>query len=287
MASVRRALVQTVARPSGSLFLNPAVRPSFSSRLLASSSSSFSVFSPFLCTKLSFPCAVQQRFSGESSAQAETSTQQNGSQQATQSTPSDPTTAKIKDLEHQVIDLESKIAELQTSLEEWKNHAKLFAADADNARKIAKKDVEAAKDYSLNKFSKDLLEVVDVLTKALEIAKKSQLDQKEDSKTFYEGICSTSNVLTTVLGRHGVSLQEVKAGELFNPNLHEAIALVPDTTKPHNTIIQVWQPGFMLNKRILRAAKVVVSDNQEDLQRQMEERKKADAAEEAKSEKKA
>ena len=126
-------------------------------------------------------------------------------------------------------------------------------ADIENMKKRFQKEKESLIKYSNESLIKQFLTVVDNLEKAVIHAK--------DEKTFSalkEGVELTLKGLVDTLKKVGV--EEIKAsGELFDPNLHEAIFQEEDNTTKPGTIIQEIQKGYLLNKRLIRPSLVSVS----------------------------
>ena len=99
----------------------------------------------------------------------------------------------------------------------------------------------------------DLLRVLDSLEKALELP-----DQSDDAKAVLEGIEISLRMFRETLERGGVVVVD-PLGEPFDPSKHEALAMVPNEEVESNSVIEVVQKGYLLNERVVRAARVVVS----------------------------
>jgi len=130
----------------------------------------------------------------------------------------------------------------------------LAHADMQNLRRRAERDVENAHKFALEKFVAELLPVVDNLERALASAK----GDSEANKGVIEGVELTLKSLLDVLRRFNVEVVD-PAGEPFNPERHEAMAMVPNPDAAPNTIIEVFQKGYLLNDRLVRPAMVVVA----------------------------
>lgn len=127
-------------------------------------------------------------------------------------------------------------------------------ADMQNLRRRAERDVENAHKFALERFVGDLLPVVDNLERALASA-----DGGNDVlKGVVEGVELTLKSFLDVLRRFQVE-QVNPVGESFNPERHEAMAMVPNPEVPANSVIEVFQKGYLLNGRLVRPAMVVVS----------------------------
>ena len=128
-------------------------------------------------------------------------------------------------------------------------------ADFENFRKRTLKDRQEALRYGHENVVKDLLPTVDNLERAIEHARGSD---GGDLEGLLQGVELVLRELIGVLGRHGV--EEIAAeGKVFDPAVHEAMAQQPSESASPNTVINVFQKGYRLRDRMLRAARVVVA----------------------------
>jgi molecular chaperone GrpE len=127
-------------------------------------------------------------------------------------------------------------------------------AELENVRRRASRDVENAHKYALERFAADLLPVLDSLEKAVEVTHGTAA---ENAKTLGEGIELSLKLFLSTCEKAGLS-QIDPHGEPFDPNLHEAIAMVPNPDAEPNSVMEVMQKGYTLNGRLVRAARVVV-----------------------------
>lgn len=148
--------------------------------------------------------------------------------------------------------LAARVEELEQSLAEAKDQALRAAAEAQNVRRRAEQEAEKARKFALEKFVRELLPVVDSLEKALEAM------GEEASEAHREGVSMTLKMQLDVLGKFGVEVVEPQ-GEPFDPQRHEAMAMVPNPGLEPNTVMDVMQKGYLLNGRLVRPAMVVVS----------------------------
>lgn len=154
------------------------------------------------------------------------------------------------------VSVESLLAELEQSrarAAELQDQALRVAAEMQNVRRRAERDVENAHKYALEKFGADLLPVVDSLERGLQAA-----GTDESTQAVREGVELTLRILTDVLRKHGVEAVE-SVGQPFNPSLHEAMSMVPSPDHAPNTVMAVLQKGYTLNGRLVRPAMVVVA----------------------------
>ncbi|HBP77741.1 MAG TPA: nucleotide exchange factor GrpE, partial [Halomonas sp.] len=117
--------------------------------------------------------------------------------------------------------LAAQVEELEQSLAEAKDQALRAAAEAQNVRRRAEQEAEKARKFALEKFVKELLPVVDSLEKALESM------QDDASEAHREGVSMTLKMQLDVLSKFGVESIEPQ-GEPFDPQVHEAMAMVPN-----------------------------------------------------------
>ncbi len=129
-------------------------------------------------------------------------------------------------------------------------------ADAENSRKRAERDRREAEQYGGSKLARDLLPVYDNLKRALDAATD---EQRAASAALISGVELTLRELTNVLTKHGVTPISPAAGELFDPQQHQAMFEAPLPGTKAGQIIQVMTEGFMLHDRLLRPAQVGVS----------------------------
>ncbi len=150
------------------------------------------------------------------------------------------------------LDPEAALAEAQAKADEnWDRYLRA-AAELDNVRKRAARDVENARKYALERFGKELLGVRDTLEIGLAAAENATVD------SLIEGKNAILKLLTTTMQQFGI--EEVDpAGEPFDPELHEAISVQPSDDVEPGSVVTVVQKGYTLNGRLLRPAMVIVA----------------------------
>lgn len=141
-----------------------------------------------------------------------------------------------------------------------KDHMVRALADAENTRKRAIKEREDASKFAVSSFAKDILNVADNLRRALDVMPKDQAQQNEHLQSLINGIEATERELLRAFEKNGIQKVEPHE-ELFDPNFHEVMFEAPIPDKPAGTIIQVLEPGYVLNGRILRPARVGIARN--------------------------
>ena len=142
---------------------------------------------------------------------------------------------------------------LETEKKDLKDQLLRASAEQENTRRIARRDVQAAKDFASQGFAKRLLDVSDSLGYALEAAKGDDASLE----SLIEGVELTRGQLVKAFGAQGV--EEFGAGgDAFDPGLHEALFEYADEDKEAGTVGQVVKTGFTMKGRTIRAAQVGV-----------------------------
>jgi molecular chaperone GrpE len=150
----------------------------------------------------------------------------------------------------------SRIAELaavKTEVSDLKDQMLRVQADAQNVRRRAEADVEKAHKFGQEKFSRELLSVLDNLERALAAS-----PEDEATKSLRDGVQMTLQGFTSTLGKFNVEVIDPQ-GETFNPEYHQAMAMQENADFPPNTVMAVMQKGYSLHGRLLRPAMVMVS----------------------------
>ena len=146
----------------------------------------------------------------------------------------------------------SDAAELRALADEnWDRYLRA-AAELDNVRKRAARDMENARKYALERFATELLPVRDSLEMGLQAAEEAGVAD------LIEGSRATLKQLSSTMERFGVTEVD-PLGEPFDPALHEAMTIQPSAEVEPDTVLTVFQKGYTLNGRLLRPARVVVA----------------------------
>lgn len=155
-----------------------------------------------------------------------------------------------------VDELAERIQEaVNAALAEQRDTVLRAQAEIQNMRRRCEQDVEKAHKFALERFSNDLLSVVDNLERALAAVPQ---EQGEQVKALCEGVELTLKGFLEVLARY--QIQPISPqGAPFDPQQHQAVATVPNPQVEPNTVIDVMQKGYVLNGRVIRPAMVVVS----------------------------
>lgn len=150
------------------------------------------------------------------------------------------------------LELEEKLtlAEQQAH-ENWEKSVRAMA-EVDNIRRRTEREIQNAHRYSLEKFANALLPVLDSLEQALQLAEKHQ------DQSMHEGLELTMKLFVDVFGKFNIQ-QIDPQGVAFNPEQHEAMAMQEAPGVAPNMVLTVFQKGYMLNDRVIRPARVIVS----------------------------
>ena len=111
--------------------------------------------------------------------------------------------------------------------------------------------------FAVSKFAKDLLDVADNMRRALQVIPDDQRESNELIKNLVIGIEATEKSLLSTFEKNGIEVVAPTEGK-FDPHLHEAMFEAEDPSKKAGDIIQLIEPGFALNGRLLRPARVGV-----------------------------
>jgi molecular chaperone GrpE len=158
--------------------------------------------------------------------------------------------ARVAELETQVAELRALVAEVETKRDEYLEDVQRLAAEFENYRKRAARDQEALVARAHERLAKALLPVLDDLERALEAA-----SAHEEAK-LEEGVRLVERQLRETLAKEG--LEEIPTDGRFDPHVHEALLSQPSEAD-EGAILQVLQKGYRLGDRVLRPARVVIS----------------------------
>lgn len=127
-------------------------------------------------------------------------------------------------------------------------------AEIDNVRKRVEQDVEKAHKFALEKFSNELLPVIDNLERALEATDK----ENPEHKATVEGLELTLKSFLDTVKKFGIEVVSTENGQL-NPDVHQAITMIESPDHQSGQIVNTIQKGYTLNGRLIRPAMVVVA----------------------------
>lgn len=158
--------------------------------------------------------------------------------------------------EFEVTPEDAELDALRAERDELRDKFMRVLADAENSRKRAERDRKEAEMYGGTRLARDLLPVYDNLNRAIQAIPE---ESRAASAALIEGVELTLRELTNVMTKHGITMISPAVGDLFDPQLHQAMFEAPLPGTKAGDIIQVMTEGFTLHDRLLRPAQVGVS----------------------------
>lgn len=152
------------------------------------------------------------------------------------------------------IDVEALVENAQLEADKQKELALRAMADMENLRRRTRMDIESAHKFALDKFVKELIPVIDSMEMGMDAAKK----EEASAESIREGLDMTFKLFLDVMEKFNVERINPE-GEKFDPKLHEAMTMVPSPDHESQAVIEVFQKGYVLNERLIRAARVIVA----------------------------
>jgi molecular chaperone GrpE len=155
--------------------------------------------------------------------------------------------------------LEAEFEELRKKNAELNDRLLRLAAEMENQRKRAERELADTRTYAIASFARDMLTATDSLSRALMMLPAEARETADGAlKSLIDGIELTEREMQRLLAKHGVKPIEAE-GEKFDPHKHQAMFEVPDPSRPEGTVVQVVQAGFSIGERVLRPAMVGVA----------------------------
>lgn len=131
-------------------------------------------------------------------------------------------------------------------------------ADMDNLRKRTEREKTETAKYAITRFAQDILSVSDNIRRAIDAVPPEAIKAEEALKSLLEGVEMTEKGLLTAFEKHGITRVDPK-GQLFDPNVHQAMFELENPDVTAGTIVEVVQAGYMISDRVLRPALVGIS----------------------------
>lgn len=151
-----------------------------------------------------------------------------------------------------------RIAALEAEVSNLKDQLLRALAETENLRQRTRREREDTIKYAAMGLVKDLVEVTDNLTRAIDSVPAEAIEDDSQLKNLLTGVQMTDKEILTVFERHNIK-QVAALGEKLDPHSHEALFEVPDPNSPAGTVVQVMQPGYRLHDRLVRPARVGVA----------------------------
>jgi molecular chaperone GrpE len=159
----------------------------------------------------------------------------------------------------QIISDNTIVDELQNLLEiekqkvkDYEDKIKHVLADYQNLNKKTQSDIEKGVNTKIDEFMLDFLKIYDDFIRAKQVFAESKINT--------EGLNSILKNMDSLLAKYNVTPIDA-LGEIFDPNLHEAISIIDDPELDNNTIIKELRKGYISHKRVIRPTLVEISKN--------------------------
>lgn len=141
--------------------------------------------------------------------------------------------------------------QLRAEIRSWNEKWLRTEAEMENLRRRTRRELEENAKFANQRLMVDLMEVVDNLHRALGVANQATAD------SLVAGVQMVSHQFEEVLKRHGCQ-RITTVGETFDPNIHEALQMVPSDS-PAGAVVQEVRSGYRLHDRLIRPAQVIVA----------------------------
>lgn len=160
-----------------------------------------------------------------------------------------------KEIKEEVHELKEELRKEHQAQDDFKSKFYYLAAEMENMKKRFEREKESIHKFGSEKILSSLVEVVDNFERTIQAIEN---DEDPKIKNIYTGINMVKKQMLESLKKSG--LEEVESmGKIFDPNFHEALAQQPADDKEEGEIVSEYQKGYILNGRLLRAAKVVIA----------------------------
>jgi molecular chaperone GrpE len=156
-------------------------------------------------------------------------------------------------VDNELLQMEKALSKAEEELITHRDAMLRMQAEMENLRKRLVRDLEKSRRFALERIMKDVLQVRDSLELGLDADSESATVEQ-----LLEGQALTFKMLNKVLQDHDLELID-PAGEMFNPEFHQAMTVLPSEEFEENSVVEVLQKGFKLHDRLIRPAMVVVS----------------------------
>ena len=151
-----------------------------------------------------------------------------------------------------------RIATLEAERDEFRDRWMRGEAEMANVRARARREVEEARQFAVQKFARDVAEAAENFSRGLASLPAPVEGEPETITKLRDGFSGADRAFLATLERHGVKSED-PTGAAFDPNLHQAMSEQETDAHPPGTILQAWTTAWTLNGRLLRPAMVVVA----------------------------
>ena len=158
---------------------------------------------------------------------------------------------------------ETKIAELELQVKDWQDKLLRKAAEFENYKRRSENDQFNLINYAAESFIVKLLPIVDDFERSME-----HIDDIDNNTAVKEGIKLVYEKLLKLLNEQGVKKMQAK-GEPFNVDFHDALMQRKDDSVPSHTVLEEVESGYLYRDKVIRHAKVIVSEESSSDDNQM------------------
>jgi len=151
-----------------------------------------------------------------------------------------------------------RVATLEGELAQMRDKWMRSEAEIANVRLRAKRDVEEARQYAVQKFATDVVEAAENLRRGLDSLPLVAAQEPANITSLRSGLVETERGFVGLMERNGIK-REDPTGSVFDPHRHQAMAEQEDGDRPAGTVLNTLSPVWTLNGRLLRPAMVVVA----------------------------
>lgn len=162
-----------------------------------------------------------------------------------------------EDMPFEADDAAQEVEALKLEVAQLKEQALRYAAEAENTKRRAEREMNDARAYAIQKFARDLLGAADNLGRATAHSPKDSTDPAV--KNFIIGVEMTEKELQSAFERNGLKKIDPAKGDKFDPHLHQAVTEQPSNEVAAGGVLMVMQAGYELMGRLVRPAMVAVA----------------------------
>ncbi len=152
----------------------------------------------------------------------------------------------------------TRLAALEAERDDFRDRWMRSEAEAHNVRARARREVEDARQFAVQKFARDIAEATENLRRGLDSLPPASTGEAEIVAKLRDGFEGVERAMLAALERNGVA-REDPTGKPFDANLHQGMGEQASDAHPPGTVLQAYTPAWTLNGRLLRPAMVVVS----------------------------
>jgi molecular chaperone GrpE len=151
-------------------------------------------------------------------------------------------------------ELQKQLTQAEELANSYKDSMLRTQADMKNMQRRVELDMANAHKFALEKFALELLPVVDNLERAI----TAHINDESGAGSLLDGVSLTLKMLIKAMEKFGIESIDPE-GQPFNPEFHQAVSTQANSSVAPNTVLSVLQKGYLLNKRLIRPALVVVA----------------------------